>query len=34
MVNDCLSAAIFAGPFLPLRPNLPAGKIRSFQLSH
>jgi hypothetical protein len=34
MVNDCLSAAIFAGLFLPLRPNLPARKIRNFHLSH
>jgi hypothetical protein len=34
MVNDCLSAAIFAGPFLPLRPILPARPIRHFQISH
>jgi hypothetical protein len=33
MVNDCLSAAIFAGLFLPLRPILPARRVGTFQLS-
>jgi hypothetical protein len=33
MVNDCLSAAIFAGPFLPARPILPVAGSRHFQLS-
>jgi hypothetical protein len=33
MVNDCLSAASFAGPFLPLWPILPAPRIRSFRIS-
>jgi hypothetical protein len=34
MVNDCLSAAIFAGLFLPVRPILPAHPTRDFELSH
>jgi hypothetical protein len=30
MVNDCLAAAIFAEPFLPVRPILPALQARKF----
>jgi hypothetical protein len=30
MVNDCLSAAIFAGLFLPPRPILPWVRIGDF----
>jgi hypothetical protein len=34
MVNDCLSAANFAGLFLPVQPILPVYPARVFELSH